>query len=159
MSVLTPSRPYEVGAVITNPGAVSNLVVHAHATKVLIVIRARIELAQATIPTAANARIERVRKTAAGTLTSVAASTFINLDPSDADAGSTAGHTASGEGTDGDGIEEGWGSTTGWVWDWAPTPEEYIVVPAGVANGFALKSTVAAPAGVYAFKMVVHEIG
>jgi hypothetical protein len=159
MAVLVPARMYTVPIVITNPGAVSNLVVHSPATKPLVVVRAQISLAQATIPTAANARIRLIRKTAAGTYTSVAATTFLNHDPSDSDATFTAGHTASGEGTDGDFIEYGWGSSTGWTFDWAPTPEEYIVVPAGTANGLALKSNVAPPAGNYAFSFTVHEIG
>jgi hypothetical protein len=159
MAVLAPSREYTVPIVITNPGAVTNLVVHAAATKLLVVVRAQISLAQATIPSAANARIRLIRKTAAGTYTSVAATTFMNLNPVDADASFTAGHTASAEGTDGDFIEYGWGSTTGWSFDWAPTPEEYIMVPAGTANGLALKSNVAPPVGNYAFSFTVHELG
>lgn len=158
MAVLVPSRPYTVPIVITNPGAVTNLVVHASATNPLVVVRAQIQLAQATIPSAANARVRLIRKTAAGTYTSVAATTFVNHN-NDSDASFTAGHTASGEGTDGDFIEYGWGSSTGWTFDWAPTPEEYIVVPAGTGNGLALKSNVAAPAGNYAFSMTVHQLG
>lgn len=153
------SQPYTVSTVITNPGAVTNLVVHAAATKPLAIVRAKITLAQATIPTAANARVRMVLKTAAGTYTSVAASTFVKGNPTDPDASCTAGHTATGEGTDSDFIEEGWGSATGWIFDWAPTPEEYILVPAGVANGFALKHNVAPPAGNYAFTIAFHEIG
>jgi hypothetical protein len=159
MGVLVHSRPYVIPITITNPGAVTNLVVHAAALKPLVIVRAQIELAQATIPTEANARIKLVRKTAAGTYTSIAASGFTNLDSGDADAGFTAGHTASVEGTDGDGFERGWGASTGWVFDWNPTPEEYITIPAAVANGFAMKSSVAPPAGVYTFTLTVHEIG
>lgn len=116
-----------------------------------------IELAQATIPTSANARIRLVRKTAAPTVTSIAASTFMNHDPTDSDSGVTAGHTATAEGTDGDFVERGWRSDIGF--DWNPTPEEYIVIPAGTANGFGLKSNVAPPAGNYAFTITFHEIG
>jgi hypothetical protein len=158
MAVLTPSRQYTASTVITNPGAVTNFVVHASATNPLLVVRAQISLAQATIPTAANARIRLIRKTVAGTYTSVAASTFMNHS-NDSDAAFTAGHTATAEGTDGDFIEYGWGSSTGWTFDWAPTPEEYIVVAAGTANGLALKSNVAPPAGNYAFSFTVHQIG
>lgn len=157
MAVVVMSRPYTVSVVITNPGAVTNLNLQAHATKALVVIRAQIELAQATIPTAAGARIRLVRKTAAPTVTSVAATTFVNHDPSDSDAGFTAGHTATAEGTDGDFVEHGWRSDVGF--DWSPTPEEYIIIPAGVANGFGLKSNVAPPAGNYAFVLTVHELG
>jgi hypothetical protein len=153
------SQPYTVSTVITNPGAVTNLVVHCAALKPLAVVRAKITLAQATIPTAANARVRMVQKTAAGTYTSIAATTFVKGNPTDPDASCTAGHTASAEGTDGDFIEEGWGSATGWIFDWSPTPEEYILMPAGVANGFALKHNVAPPAGNYAFTIVFHEIG
>lgn len=159
MAVLVPARMYTVSTVITNPGAVTNIGVQASATKPLVVIRASIELAQATIPSAAHARIRLVRKTAAPTVTSIAASTFMNHDPTDSDAAFTAGHTASAEGTDGDFVEHGWGANTGWVFDWAPTPEEYIVIPAGTANGFGMKSNVAPPAGNYAFVLTVHEIG
>lgn len=157
MAVLVPARMYTVSVVITNPGAVTNLNIQANATKPIVAVRAQIELAQATIPTSANARVRLVRKTAAPTVTSIAASTFLNHDPTDSDSGATAGHTASGEGTDGDFIERGWNSSFGF--DWNPTPEEYIVVPAGTANGFGLKSNVAPPAGNYAFTITFHEIG
>lgn len=157
MAVLVPARMYTVSQVITNPGAVTNLNLQAAATKPFVVVRCLIELAQATIPTSANARIRLVRKTAAPTVTSIAASAFFNHDPTDADAALTAGHTASAEGTDGDFVERGWRSDIGF--DWAPTPEEYFVVPAGTANGFGLKSNVAPPAGNYAFTITVHEIG
>lgn len=157
MAVLVPARMYTVSVVITNPGAVTNLNLQANATKPFAVVRVLIELAQATIPTSANARVRLVRKTAAPTVTSIAASTFLNHDPTDADSGTTAGHTATVEGTDGDFIERGWNSSFGF--DFAPTPEEYIVVPAGTANGFGVKSNVAPPAGNYSFVITYHEIG
>lgn len=157
MGILVPSQPFTFSQVITNPGAVTNLNVQASATKPLVIVRVLIELAQATIPTSANARVRLVRKTAAPTVTSIATSTFIDNNPADSDAGLTAGHTATAEGTDGDFIERGWRSDNGF--DWNPTPEEYIVVPAGTANGFGIKHNVAPPAGNYAFTMVVHEIG
>lgn len=157
MAVLVPARMYTVSTVITNPGAVSNIGLQANATKPFAVVRVRIDLAQATIPTSANCRVRLTRKTAAPTYTSIAASTFVNHDPTDADSGATAGHTASAEGTNGDLIEYGWNSSFGF--DWAPTPEEYIVVPAGTANGFAVLHNVAPPAGAYAFSITFHEIG
>jgi len=157
VAVLVPARMYSVSTVITNPGAVTNLNLQANATKPFVVVRATIELAQATVPTGANCRVRLVRKTAAPTATAIAASTFLNHDPTDSDAGFTAGHTATAEGTDGDFIERGWYSSQGF--DWAPTPEEYIVIPAGTANGFGLKHNVAPPAGNYAFTITVHEIG
>jgi hypothetical protein len=160
MAVLVHSQAYTVPLVITNPGAVSNLGIQASATKPLIVVRAQISLAQATIPAAANARIRLIEKTAAPTWTAaVAATTFKRHNPSDADASFTAGHTATAEGTEGDFIEYGWGSATGWTFDWAPTPEEYILIQAGTGNGLAMKSNVAPPAGNYAFSFTVHEIG
>lgn len=157
MAVLVPARMYSISQVITNPGAVTNLNLQAAATKPFVVVRVTIELAQATIPTGANARVRLVRKTAAPTVTSIAASTFLNHDPTDSDASLTAGHTATVEGTDGDFVERGWYSSQGF--DWAPTPEEYIVVPGGTANGFGIKHNVAPPAGAYAFTVTVHEIG
>lgn len=157
MSILVHSRPYSLATVITNPSTVSNFGIQASASKPLVVIRAWIRPAQSALPTAAFARVRLIKKTAAPTYTSIAASTFINLDPSDADASFTAGHTASAEGTDGDFIEDGWHSNEGWDWD--PTPEEYIMIPAGAANGLAIKHNVAPPSGAYAFGMTVHEIG
>lgn len=157
MAVLVPARMYSISQVITNPGAVTNLNLQAAATKPFVVVRVLIELAQATIPTGANARVRLVRKTAAPTVTSIAATTFLNHDPTDADAALTAGHTASAEGTDGDFVERGWFSSQGF--DWSPTPEEYIVVAAGTANGLGIKHNVAPPAGNYAFTITVHEIG
>src|ERR1044072_810817 len=109
---------YTVSTVITNPGAVTNLNIQANATKPFAVVRVMTELPQATTPTSASARVRLVRKTAAPTVTSIAASTFVNHDPTDADAGLTAGHTATAEGTDGDFIERGWNSSFGF--DWAP---------------------------------------
>lgn len=158
-SLVVPANVVDVAVTITNPGAVSNIGVQAAATKPLVIIRAFIELAQAAIPTGAHARVKLVRKTAAATYTAIAASTFLNHDPTEPDASFSAGHTASVEGTDGDSIERGWGERTGWVFDWNATPEEYIVVPAGTANGFALKHTVAPPAGVYSFVLTVGELG
>jgi hypothetical protein len=159
MAVLVPARMYTISKTITNPGAVSNLVLAAAATKPFICVHAKIALAQATIPASANANVRLIRKTTASTITSIAASTFMNHDPSDSDASLTAGHTATVEGTDGDFIEDGWGATTGWTWEWTPTPEEYIMVPAAVTNGIAIKHVVAPPAGVYSFDITVHEIG
>lgn len=159
MAVLVPARMYTISKVITNPGAVTNLNLQAAATKPFVVVHARIELGQATIPGSANAQVRLIRKTAAPTVTSIAASTFLNHDPSDSDAALTAGHTASAEGTDGRFIEKGWGAASGWIFEWSPTPEEYIVVPAGTGNGIGIKSIVAPPAGNYTFELTVHEIG
>lgn len=157
MAVTMFGRHYTISQLITNPGAVTNLVVHAAATKPFVVVRTVIEPAQAALVTDAGAVVRLVRKTAAGTYTSIAASTFMNHDPTDADAALTAGHTATAEGTDGDFVSRGWNSKTGH--EWLPTPEEYIIVPAGVANGFALKSNVAPPAGIYNFMITIVEIG
>jgi hypothetical protein len=157
LAITIYGRHYTVSQVITNPGAVTNLVLHAAATKPFVVIHCTIEPAQSALVTEAGAVIRLTRKTAAGTYTSIAASTFLNHDPTDADAALTAGHTATAEGTDGDFVPRGWNSKQGF--EWLPTPEEYIVVPAGVANGFALKSNVAPPAGAYAFTITVVELG
>jgi hypothetical protein len=158
-SLLVPANTVDVAVTITNPGAVSNLGVQSAATKVMVIVRCFIELAQATVPADAHCRVKLVKKTAAPTYTAIAASTFVNKDPTEPDPSFTAGHTASGEGTDGDSIERGWGSRTGWTFDWNATPEEYITIAAGTANGFALKHTVAPPAGVYTFTLTVGEIG
>lgn len=160
MSILITSRPYTVSTVITNPGAVTNLHIQAPATKPLVVVRAKITLAQATIPAAANARVRLQQFTAAPTSTSIAATSFYNHDTASGtlDSTATAGHTATVAGTETDFIEEGWGSATGWMFDWSPTPEEYIVVPAGTGNGFGLKHNVAPPAGNYALSITFHEV-
>lgn len=157
MAITSFARHYTISQTITNPGAVSNLVLHAAATKPFVVVRCVIEPAQAALVTDAGAVVRLTRKTAAGTYTSIASSLFLNHDPTDADAAMTAGHTASAEGTDGDFITRGWNAKVGF--EWLPTPEEYIVIPAGVANGFALKSNVAPPAGIYNFLITVAEIG
>jgi hypothetical protein len=159
MAIVVTSRPFTVTAVITNPGAVTNLDLQAPATRPLVIVRAKITLAQATIPAAANARVRLQQFTAAPTVTSIAASTFFNHDgASSSDSTATAGHTATVAGTETDFIEEGWGSTTGWMFDWSPTPEEYILVAAGTGNGFGIKHNVAPPAGNYAFSITFHEI-
>lgn len=157
MGILVPSQPYIVAATITNPGAVTNLNVQSSATNPLVIVNALIEIAQATIPSPAGCRIKFVRKTAAPTVTNLPQTGFVNINPTDPDAAFTAGHTASAEGTDGDGYERGWRSDVGYAWN--PTPEEYIVVPAGTANGLGLKSSVAPPAGIYTFTLFVHQIG
>lgn len=157
MAVTVPSRSFTVDALITNPGAVTNLWFMASATRPLVVIRANIEPAQSAIPTAGGARVRLIRKTTAPTGTAIAASANLNHDPGDADALFTIGHTATAEGTDGDFLERGWRSDVGF--EWAPTPEEYIVVPAGTSNGFGIKHMTAPPAGVYAFTVTLHEIG
>ena len=160
MAVLVPVNvTTTISQVITNPGAVTNLVVIAAATKPFVVIRAGVSLAQATIPSAANARIDICRFTAAPTVTSIATTTGLNTNPTDADASFTAGHTATAAGTVTDIIPFGWGSSTGWMWDWAPTPEEYIVCSAGTSNCVGLRHTTAPPAGVYSFWMTVAELG
>ena len=156
MAITIYGGHYSVSQIITNPGAVTNLVVHAAATKPLVVIRAKIAPAQAALVTEAGCVTRLIRKTVAGTYTAIAATLFFNHDGG-ADATFTAGHTASGEGTDGDFISQGWNSRQGM--DWFPTPEEYITVPAGTANGLALKSNVAPPAGIYEFTMTCVELG
>lgn len=156
MALTVYGEHYEVSVLITNPGAVTNLVIHAAATKPVVLIYAAVEPAQATLVTEAGAVIRLVRKTAAGTYTAIAATTFLNLD-NGIDATFTAGHTATAEGTETDGTSRGWNSKVGF--EWRPTPEEYILVPAGVANGIALKSVTAPPAGVYAFTMRAVELG
>jgi hypothetical protein len=159
MAIVVTSRPFTVTAVITNPGAVTNLNLQAPATRPLVIVRAKITLAQATIPAAANARVRLQQFTAAPTVTSIAATTFLNHDgASSSDSTATAGHTATVAGTETDFIEEGWGSTTGWMFDFSPTPEEYILVAAGTGNGFGIKHNVAPPAGNYAFSITFHEI-
>lgn len=156
MGISIYGNHYSISQVITNPGAVTNLVVHAAASKPLVLIRARITPAQAALVTEAGCVTRLVRKTAAGTYTSIAATSFLNHD-NGTDATFTAGHTASAEGTDGDFISLGWNSRQGL--DWFPTPEEYVLVPSGTANGIALKSNVAPPAGIYDFTMTCVELG
>lgn len=147
---------YTLAVAITNPGAVTNLVVHAAAAKPFALIAAAIEPAQAALVTEAGAVGRIVRKTVAGTYTAIAASTWMNHD-NGVDSALTGGHTASAEGTDTDLIPFGWNSKAGWYW--TPTPEEYIVCPAGTANGLAIKHATAPPNGVYVFRMTVVELG
>lgn len=157
MAVLVQSRMYTIAQVIVNPGAVTNLNIQANATRPFVIVRARIEAAQAALPTAAGARVRFVRKTAAPTATAIAATTFLNHDPADMDSTVTASHTATAEGTDADFADFGWRTDVGF--DWAPTPEEYIVIPGGATNGFGIKHVVAPPAGTYMFAVTIHEVG
>lgn len=156
MSLQIRSRGYKIPVVITNPGAVTNVQLTAQAARSMCVTHVVIKPAQATLVTDAGARCRIGYKSATATgLTSVAATTFVALQQSDADSGITVGHTATGEGTDGDFFEIGWRSVEGL--DWFPTPEEYISVPGG--GIVMIKHNVAPPAGVYAFEITAHEIG
>jgi len=157
MAVTSFGSHYTISTLITNPGAVANIGVQSHATRMMLVLYVGIEPAQAALVTEAGCALQLARKTAAPTYTSIAASTFMNHDGGGSDAGFTAGHTASAQGTTGDVIAYGWNSKVGF--EWRPTPEEYITIPAGVANGFAVIHTVAPPAGIYAFRMTVVEVG
>lgn len=156
MSVQVRTRGYWIPVVITNPGAVTNVQVTAAGTRSMVITAAKITPAQAAIVSDAGARVRLGYKTATATgLTSVAATSFLTLQQSDADSGVTAGHTATGEGTDGDFIEEGYYAREGL--NWFPTPDEYMSVPG--AGIFMVKHNVAPPAGNYAFKILVHEVG
>jgi hypothetical protein len=156
MGLEVRTRGYIIPVVITNPGAVTNFQLTAHTNRSTVITRVVIKPAQAALVTDAGARIRLGYKSATATgLTSIAATTFVNLQQSDADAGFTTGHTATGEGTDGDFYEDGWRSVEGF--DWFPTPEEYIHIPG--AGIFMIKHNVAPPAGNYSFKVTAHEIG
>jgi hypothetical protein len=157
VAILSFGSHYTISALVTNPGTVANIGVQSHATRMMAIIYASIEPAQAALVTDAGCALQLARKTAAPTYTAIAASTFMNHDGGGADAGFTAGHTASAQGTTGDVIPRGWNARVGF--EWRPTPEEYITVQAGVANGFAIIHTVAPPAGVYAFTLTVVEVG
>jgi hypothetical protein len=135
---------------------VANLAVICSATRPIVIVYAAIEPAQAALVTEAGAVVRLQRKTAAPTLTAIAASLFVNHD-NGSDAVATAGHTASAAGTDGRFVSHGWNSRVGF--EFRPTPEEYLLIPAGTANGFALQHTTAPPAGIYAFTITFVEIG
>lgn len=156
MSLSIRSRGYKIPVAITNPGAVTNLQLTAQTNRSMAITRVKVKPAQAALVTDAGARIRVGYKSATATgLTSIAATTFVALQQSDADSGITAGHTATGEGTDGDFWEDGWRSVEGF--DWFPTPEEYMSLPG--AGIFMVKHNIAPPAGVYVFEVTAHEIG
>jgi hypothetical protein len=157
MAIMAFGSHYTVSGLITNPGTVANIGVQSHATRAMFIIYASIEPAQAALVTDAGAALQLARKTTAASGTAIAASTFMNHDGGGSDAGFTAYHTATTQGTTGDVIPKGWNSRVGF--EWRPSPEEYISVQAGVANGFAIIHTVAPPAGVYAFSLTVVEVG
>jgi hypothetical protein len=113
--------------------------------------------AQAALVTDAGCALQLARKTVAASGTAITAATFTNHDGGGSDAGFTAYHTASTQGTTGDVLADGYNSRVGY--EWRPTPEEYIMVQAGTANGFAIIHTVAPPAGIYSFKLTVVEVG
>lgn len=150
------SDGYKISAAITNPGAVTNIQLTAHTNRTMVLTGVRIEPAQAALVTDAGARVRIGYKTATATgLTSIAATTFLALKQSDADAGFTCGHTATGEGTDGDFFERGWRSLEGF--EWFPTPDEFMSCQG--AGIMMVKHNVAPPAGLYVFELTVHEVG
>jgi hypothetical protein len=149
---------YTVSALVTSPAVnVANFGIQAHATRPLAVVYASIEPAQAALVTDAGCALQLARKTVAASGTAILAANYLNHDAGGADAGFTAYHTATTQGTTTDVLARGWSARFGF--EWRPTPEEYISVQAGTANGFAIIHTVAPPAGVYAFTLTVVEVG
>jgi hypothetical protein len=109
----------------------------ASATKPLVMIRGWVT--ESASPTAAQAGIEIVRKSAAGTTTAI---TPVPVRPSQGTVSATAGHNASAEGTVTD-VHDGEGMNVVNGWLWLPTPDEQIVVP---ASGILGSRFAAAPA-------------
>lgn len=93
-------------------------------------------LTQKGSTTSASERVSIVRKSAAATVTSLAALKHSPNDPAALAVNGTAatGHTGTAEGTDTDiVVDEGFNVLNGW--NWVPTPEERILVPqAGIIS-------------------------
>lgn len=131
--------------------AITIIQVVAAAAKPLILIRAWVT--ESASATSAQAGVEIVRKTAAGTTTSV---TPVKHNPSAAASSFTAGHNATAEGTVTDVIpSEGFNVVNGWLY--LPTPDEQVIVPGG---GILAVRFAAAPASqTWRYGMTVVEIG
>jgi hypothetical protein len=114
---------YTIRSTATISTAITIIQAVAASTKPLIAIR--LWVTESASGTGAQAGVEIVRKTAAGTTTAV---TPVPVRPSQGTASFTAGHNASGEGTVTDVHDgEGFNVVNGWLW--LPTPDEQIVVP------------------------------
>lgn len=148
---------YTVRMTGTHATAITILQLRAAATKPLEVIRAW--LTQDSATTAAQERVQLIRQTSAGTMTSIPAADMFKHDPSAPTPGFTAGHTATAEptnaGTIAGGVDEGFSALNGWLW--LPVPEERIVVPA--AGWLGMKFPTAPASKVWQYGFTVIEAG
>jgi hypothetical protein len=142
---------YTVRQTATISTAITIIQVVAASTKPLVLVRAWVT--ESASAAAAQAGIEIVRKSAAGTTTAV---TPVPVRPSQGTASFTAGHNASAEGTVTD-VHDGEGMNVVNGWLWLATPDEQIVVP---ASGILGVRFAAAPASqTWRYGMTVVEIG
>ena len=143
---------YTVRQTGTIATAITIIQVIASATKPLVLVRAWVE--ESASATAAQAAVEIVRKSAAGT--STAAVTPVPQRPSQGTASFTAGHIGTAEGTVTDTIiQEGFNVVNGWLY--LPTPDEQIVVPS--AGILAVRFAAAPATQTWRYGMTVVEIG
>ena len=110
-------------------GAITLVQVKAGSTHIVRILRAW--CSQSSTTTSARQRIQVLRKSAAATVTSFTPKPLNGSQAAKAVGGTSAtGHTASGEGTDGDVLfTDAFDLVTGWEKVWIP--EERIIVPAG----------------------------
>jgi hypothetical protein len=144
-------REYIVRNSAAHSTAITILQLTAHSTSGIQIIRAWVT--QSTSTTSSQTAIQLVRKSATATgLSSITPVKLSTLDPA---AVTTAGHTATGEGTDTDVlIREGFNILNGWVY--LPVPEERIDVPPSGIIG--LKFPSAPASATYEYGIVFVEV-
>lgn len=134
----------------THSTAITILQLTAPSTASIEILRAWVSQQGST--TSAQPEITLLRKTATATVTSL---TPVKTHPQDVAADSTAGHTASAEGTDGDILaSDGFNVLNGWLY--LPVPEERITVdPSGI---IALKFVVAPASQSWHYGIIFREL-
>jgi hypothetical protein len=144
-------NPYTIRQTATISTAITIIQAVAASAKPLVAVRAWVT--ESASATAAQAGIEIVRKTGAGTTTAV---TPVVVRPSTSAASFTAGHNASAEGTVTDVHDgEGFNVVNGWLW--LPTPDEQLVVAAAGILGSRFAAAPASQTWRYGWTLV--EIG
>ena len=141
--------------IVRASGSVSTAItlaqVTAGAAKPIRLLRAWIN--QSTVTSSQQAEVRLLLKSVAATVTSF---TPLKFDPAAGAATATAGHTASGEGTDSTiYVSEGFNILNGWLY--LPTPEERIIFPA--SSIVAIKFGAAPTSATYHWGMMFEEIG
>lgn len=109
---------------------------------------------QSTVTSSQQAQIQLLLKSA--TATGLTSFTPLKLDPAAAAATATAGHTATGEGTDSTiYISEGFNVLNGWLY--VPTPEEVITFAASAI--VAIKFGAAPASATWHWGVIFEEVG
>lgn len=154
---MSPTGLYQIQmSAVSVSTAITLLQIKAGTAKAVRILRAWV--AQSGSTTSTMQRIRLVRKSAAATVTSFTPILLTGAQAANAAGGTSAtGHTASGEGTDGDILlDDVFNILNGWVW--IPTPEERIIVPVGGMIGLKFPAAPGAALTVTA-GIIFDEIG